>query len=69
MLYNVSSFSTDVILKPTLSKKGWDVFEALNKKQIDSRQAFVAMWFSNEEDRKITSLICMMFIRRLYLRQ
>lgn len=52
MLYNVSSFSTDVILKPTLSKKGWDVFEALNKKQIDSRQAFVAMWFSNEDDRK-----------------
>lgn len=53
-LFNFTTFVASMIfvLKPSLSKKGWDVFEALNKKQLDSHQAFVAMWFSNEEDRE-----------------
>lgn len=37
---------------PSLSKKGWDKFDELNRKKIESKQAFVAMWYNDKEDLK-----------------
>lgn len=43
--------SLDLLGKYRLDVKGWERLDELNKKQVESNQAFVAMWFDKKMDK------------------